>query len=83
MHDYPDLVKQLPIAPYLDDICVSLKSSGSHSLILTAETGAGKSTALPLALLNHFSEKIIMLEPRRIASLSVASQIMCLSLLNT
>ena len=34
-------------------ICVSLKSSGSHSLILTAETGAGKSTALPLALLNH------------------------------
>ncbi|MGI5117130.1 ATP-dependent helicase HrpB [Treponema sp. SP13] len=75
MHDYPDLVKQLPIAPYLDDICVSLKSSGSHSLILTAETGAGKSTALPLALLNHFSGKIIMLEPRRIASLSVASRV--------
>ena len=75
MHDYPDLVKQLPIAPYLDDICVSLKSSGSHSLILTAETGAGKSTALPLALLNHFSGKIIMLEPRRIAALSVASRV--------
>ena len=72
---YPDLVKQLPIAPYLDDICVSLKSSPSHSLILTAETGAGKSTALPLALLNHFSGKIIMLEPRRIAALSVASRV--------
>ena len=72
---YPDLVKQLPIAPYLDDICVSLKSSPSHSLILTAETGAGKSTALPLALLNHFSGKIIMLEPRRIATLSVASRV--------
>ncbi|MGI5107132.1 ATP-dependent helicase HrpB [Treponema socranskii] len=75
MRDYPDLVKQLPIAPYLDDICVSLKSSPSHSLILTAETGAGKSTALPLALLNHFSGKIIMLEPRRIAALSVASRV--------
>ncbi|MBM7023269.1 ATP-dependent helicase HrpB [Treponema sp. Marseille-Q4523] len=72
---YPDLVKQLPIAPYLDDICVSLKSSPSHSLILTAETGAGKSTALPLALLNHFSGKIVMLEPRRIAALSVASRV--------
>ena len=75
MRDYPDLVKQLPITPYLDDICVSLKSSPSHSLILTAETGAGKSTALPLALLNHFSGKIIMLEPRRIAALSVASRV--------
>jgi len=72
---YPDLINQLPITPHLDDICVSLKSSRSHSLILTAETGAGKSTALPLALLNHFSGKIIMLEPRRIAALSVASRV--------
>ena len=75
MYVYPDLINQLPIAPHLDDICVSLKSSRSHSLILTAETGAGKSTALPLALLNHFSGKIIMLEPRRIAALSVASRV--------
>ena len=75
MYVYPDLINQLPITPYLDDICVSLKSSRSHSLILTAETGAGKSTALPLALLNHFSGKIIMLEPRRIAALSVASRV--------
>ena len=75
MYVYPDLVNRLPIAPYLDDICVSLKSSASHSLVLTAETGAGKSTALPLALLNHFAGKIIMLEPRRIASLSVASRV--------
>ncbi|MGI5097944.1 DEAD/DEAH box helicase [Treponema socranskii] len=75
MRLYPDLVKQLPIAPYLDDICAALKSSASRSLILTAETGAGKSTALPLALLNHFTGKIIMLEPRRIASLSVASRV--------
>ena len=75
MYVYPDLINQLPITPHLDDICVSLKSSRSHSLILTAETGAGKSTALPLALLNHFSGKIIMLEPRRIAALSVASRV--------
>ncbi|EPF26282.1 ATP-dependent helicase HrpB [Treponema socranskii subsp. paredis ATCC 35535] len=78
MYVYPDLINQLPIAPHLDDICVALKSSESHSLILTAETGAGKSTALPLALLNHFAGKIIMLEPRRIASLSVASRVSAL-----
>lgn len=78
MYVYPGLINQLPIAPHLDDICVALKSSSSHSLILTAETGAGKSTALPLALLNHFAGKIIMLEPRRIASLSVASRVSAL-----
>ena len=72
---YPDLVNRLPIAPHLDDICAALKSSDSHALVLTAETGAGKSTALPLALLNHFAGKIIMLEPRRIAALSVASRV--------
>ena len=75
---YPDLVNRLPIAPYLDDICTALKSSDSHALVLTAETGAGKSTALPLALLNHFDGKIIMLEPRRIAALSVAFRVSAL-----
>ena len=73
-------IKNLPITPYLVDICKKLKESSSHFLILTAETGAGKSTALPLALLNNFDGKILMLEPRRMAVLNVAERVS--SLLN-
>ena len=66
---------QYPITPYLDDISVALKNSPSRFLILTAETAAGKSTVLPLALLQNFSGKIIMTEPRRIAVLGVANRL--------
>ncbi|PMG43587.1 ATP-dependent helicase HrpB [Shewanella sp. 10N.286.52.B9] len=48
---------------------------GDHSqIILEAPTGAGKSTALPLAMLQwpQISGKILMLEPRRVAARSVA-----------
>ena len=64
-----------PITPYLDDICDTLKKSPSRFLILTAETAAGKSTVLPLALLQKFSGKILMTEPRRIAVLGVANRV--------
>ena len=66
---------QYPITPYLDDICAALKNSPSRFLILTAETAAGKSTVLPLALLKNFSGKMIMTEPRRIAVLGVANRV--------
>ncbi|MBA3972115.1 MAG: hypothetical protein H0X46_08225 [Bacteroidetes bacterium] len=52
-------------------------------LILQAPPGAGKSTVLPLQLLNEkwlTGKKIIMLEPRRLAARSVASRMA--SLLN-
>ncbi len=65
----------LPITPYLDTICMSLKTSPSHFLILTAETGAGKSTGIPPALLDYFPGHIIMLEPRRLAVLAIANRI--------
>lgn len=64
-----------PITPYLDDICETLKKSPSRFLILTAETAAGKSTVLPLALLQKFSGKILMTEPRRLAVLGVANRV--------
>lgn len=73
--NYPLEIQNLPICTHLDDICEKLKASESHSLVLTAETGAGKSTALPLALLEHFNGKILMLEPRRIAVLNIASRV--------
>ena len=66
---------EYPITEFLDDICATLKSSPSRYLILTAETAAGKSTVLPLALLEKFSGKIIMTEPRRIAVLGVANRV--------
>jgi len=49
----------------------------SHNVLLSAEPGAGKSTALPLALLlsNHVSGKILLLEPRRLAARSVAQRL--------
>ena len=70
----PEL-SNLPIYPYLDQICDTLKSSESRFLVLTAETAAGKSTAVPLALLEHFAGKILMLEPRRLAASAIADRL--------
>jgi ATP-dependent helicase HrpB len=72
---YSNQIDMLPVTPYLDEICTTLKSSASHFLVLTAETAAGKSTAVPLALLNHFPQKILMLEPRRIATIAVTTRV--------
>ena len=53
--------------------------SPSHFLLLTAETGAGKSTILPIGLLDNLTEKlpgkILMTQPRRLAVLGVANRI--------
>lgn len=65
----------LPITPYLDEICKYLENSPTKSLVLTAPTASGKSTVVPIALLKHFTGKIIMLEPRRIAAIAVTSRI--------
>ncbi len=72
---FPKEIQNLPITPFLEEICETLKKSESHFLVLTAETAAGKSTAVLLALLNSFPKKILMLEPRRIATLSIANRI--------
>ncbi len=74
MKDFPQ-IKTLPIYSHLEEICQALKASPSRFLILTAETGAGKSTAVPLALLEQFPKKILMLEPRRLAAVNVASRV--------
>ena len=70
-----ELIKDLPVFPYLDKICETLKSSPSRFLVLTAQTAAGKSTAVPLSLLEHFPGKILMLEPRRLAAVAIASRV--------
>ena len=68
-------LSSLPISPFLPEICSSLKSSESRFLVLTAETAAGKSTAVPIALLEHFEGKILMLEPRRLAASAIADRL--------
>ncbi len=68
-------MQQLPINNVLDDI--KLKLSQHPCVVLQAPPGAGKTTAVPLALLNqHWLEKrkIIILEPRRLAARNAASR---------
>lgn len=63
----------LPISKLLPSIEQCLIKS--NNLVLQAEPGAGKSTAVPLSLLKAdilSGKKIIMLEPRRVAVKSIA-----------
>lgn len=65
----------LPINAVLEDVQSTLESNAT--LILQAPPGAGKSTRVPLALLDSpfLKDKIIiMLEPRRVAARMVATQ---------
>lgn len=66
-------MNSLPVCDLFDDLKSAMQAH--NQLILEAPTGAGKSTALPLALLDwpEVSGRIIMLEPRRVAARSVAS----------
>lgn len=62
-----------PITSLLPDICASLDAQ--TRLVLEAPPGAGKTTQVPLALLHASwlgAQKILMLEPRRIAARAAA-----------
>ena len=58
----------------LTDVIQALEHS---NVLLQAEPGAGKSTGLPLALIENASpqRRIVMLEPRRLAARSVAERL--------
>lgn len=63
----------MPVAEIISDVRKQL--SEQNTLIIQAPPGAGKSTLLPLALLEETwlqNQKIIMLEPRRLAARSIA-----------
>ncbi|MFK7878232.1 ATP-dependent helicase HrpB [Roseobacter sp.] len=64
----------LPIDAILTDIVDALRTGGR--LVLQAPPGAGKTTRVPLAILdaNVTSGKIIMLEPRRLAARAAAER---------
>lgn len=69
------LQSDLPITEIIPQVQDHLNSS--NTLIVHAPPGAGKSTLLPLALLDQpwlKGQKILMLEPRRLAARSIASR---------
>lgn len=71
----PDVARQLPIADLLDEIRSVL--SERDELVLEAPPGAGKTTIVPLALLDApwlAGRKILLLEPRRMAARAAASR---------
>ena len=65
----------LPVAAIVPELLTALDAS--PQVLLTAPTGAGKSTWLPLQLLKHqgISGRIILLEPRRLAARNVAQRL--------
>lgn len=79
---WPLILKHLSFNPYtidlpVTDIIEEVKShlSNQSTLIVNAPPGAGKSTLLPLTLLDEpwlAGQKIIMLEPRRLAAKTIA-----------
>lgn len=66
----------LPIDAVLDQLCRTL--SQHQEAVLEAPPGAGKTTKVPLALLNEpwlAGQKILMLEPRRLAAKAAAERL--------
>jgi ATP-dependent helicase HrpB len=66
---------QLPIVPALPELAAAL--AAGRPVVLEAPPGAGKSTVVPLALLEapwRGDGRIVMLEPRRLAARAVAER---------
>jgi ATP-dependent helicase HrpB len=68
-------VSSLPVAAVLPDLLHALQRA--PQVLLTAPTGAGKSTWLPLQLLQQggIDGRILLLEPRRLAARNVAQRL--------
>ncbi|GHV81929.1 ATP-dependent helicase HrpB [Spirochaetia bacterium] len=63
----------LPLVPRLETICTSLFERGIA--VVRSDPGSGKSTLVPLALMAYGEQgRILMLESRRAAAMSVASR---------
>lgn len=67
------IVSSLPVDQVIPDLRSALQQS--NTVLLSAEPGAGKTTRVPLALLHEpwlAGQRIIMLEPRRLAARNAA-----------
>ncbi len=68
-------LEQLPVAAIAEPLNDALRRCAMA--IVTAAPGAGKSTVLPLTMLEALQEgegKIVVLEPRRVAARQIASR---------
>ncbi|MFP3041698.1 ATP-dependent helicase HrpB [Treponema primitia] len=64
---------KLPLADRLQDICAAVAEGGA--LVIRSDPGSGKSTLVPLALMESLGEgRILVLEPRRAAVLGIAGR---------
>ena len=75
MPEFNPFLFNLPVAEIIPQVVQHFASH--NSLIIQAPPGAGKSTLLPLALLDEAwleGKKILMLEPRRLATKSIAER---------
>ena len=64
--------KKLPIYQYRDTIIEAVLKH--QVVIITAETGSGKSTQVPQYLINQ-GYKVLVTQPRRLAAISLATHV--------
>ena len=62
----------LPVTAILPDLAAALAAKGMA--VLQAPPGAGKTTVVPLHLLDRITGRILMLEPRRLAARAAAER---------
>lgn len=76
MHNPSTDTTGLPIEAVIEPVRAAL--AAGRNVVLQASTGAGKSTTLPLALLESAwldGQRIVLLEPRRVAVRAIASHL--------
>ena len=64
---------QLPILSWRSEFCRRLKNE--RMLVVTAETGSGKSTQLPQYAAEEFDSLVVCTQPRVVAALSLARRV--------
>ena len=70
----PDFFATLPVADVLDEV---VAASRTGAVVVTAPPGSGKTMLVPAAILDDLPapQKVVLLQPRRLAARAVAHQI--------
>ncbi|WP_375484926.1 ATP-dependent helicase HrpB [uncultured Jatrophihabitans sp.] len=66
----------LPVRPALDEVIAAAHDSGTA--VLVAPPGSGKTSLLPLALADAFDGRVVVAEPRRLATRAAAHRLAAL-----